>query len=372
MPKRTGRTLLIVARNKRGVDAHLAKGEWKLADRLTAIDLFSGCGGLSLGLRRAGFRVLAGIECAALAASTYAHNHPEVRLINDDIRNVSPHDLRTSLDLARGELSLLAACPPCQGFSRIRTRNKATARDPRNDLVFDVVRFADEFEPPTVLLENVPGLLRNSRIAVLQSALASRGYHIHKGVFDAADFGVPQRRKRMILIATRMEGFVFPLPSPRKKTVREVIGNLPLPKRSTDPLHNYTERRSARVVRRIESVPKDGGGRESFDASLRLKCHEGTDGFRDVYGRLRWDDVTSTITSGCINPSRGRFLHPSQNRAITLREAALLQTFPKGYKFLLSAGRYAVAEMIGNALPPEFVRRHAASIAGHLRRLSQG
>lgn len=340
-----------------------------LRDRLTAIDLFSGCGGLSLGLRRAGFHVLAGIEKDGLAAATYARNHTDVWLINEDIRNVSPRDVRRTLKLKRNQLSLLAACPPCQGFSRIRTRNKSTARDPRNDLVLEVVRFADEFRPSTILLENVPGLLRNVRITVLENALARRGYNIHKGVFDAADFGVPQRRKRMILVATRIGGFEFPPPTSRKKTVREVIRGLPSPHHSTDPLHNYRENRSTKVMRRIRAVPKDGGGRESFNKALQLKCHDQTDGFRDVYGRLRWGDVTSTITSGCINPSKGRFLHPSQNRAITLREAALLQTFPKGYKFLLNAGRYAVAEMIGNALPPEFVRRHALSIADHLQHL---
>ena len=128
------------------------------------------------------------------------------------------------------------------------------------------------------------------------------------------------------------------------------------------------ERRSDRIRRLIRSIPKDGGSRSALPAAQQLKCHQSTDGFKDVYGRMAWGDVAPTITSGCTNPSKGRFLHPEQDRAITAREAALLQGFPKSYEFSLKRGKSGVAEMIGNALPPEFVRRHARTIARGLRR----
>jgi DNA (cytosine-5)-methyltransferase 1 len=144
--------------------------------------------------------------------------------------------------------------------------------------------------------------------------------------------------------------------------VRDAIGKLTTPEQSLDPLHNYPTKRSQKIEDRIRKIPKDGGSRASLGARGQLACHKRSDGFKDVYGRMAWDKPAPTITGGCINPSKGRFLHPQANRAITLREAALLQTFPKTYKFSLRGGRYSVATLIGNALPPEFIRRHASAL----------
>lgn len=148
-------------------------------------------------------------------------------------------------------------------------------------------------------------------------------------------------------------------------TVRSAIGKLGTSAMSTDPVHNHGERRSDVVRARIGGIPVNGGSRVSL--ASQLACHERTRGFHDIYGRMAWDAVAPTITSGCINPSKGRFLHPVEDRAITLREAALLQTFPLSYQFSMRKGKYAAAVLIGNALPPELVRRQAMALGDLLR-----
>jgi DNA (cytosine-5)-methyltransferase 1 len=329
----------------------------------TAIDLFAGCGGLSLGLKLAGFKVLAAIENEKLAVDTYKVNHPRVRVCHSDIRAVRAKSLRKRLKLEVGELDLLAGCPPCQGFSALRTRNGASQkRDHRNGLISEMLRFARAFRPKAVMMENVPGLAEHRSFKNLCRDLRRLGYVVEWDVKDARHYGVPQRRKRLILVAGR--GFDIPLARESKatKTVRDAIGDLRKPGESRDPLQNLIERRSEKVRKLIRAIPKDGGSRSDLPESQRLDCHKRTDGFSDVYGRMSWNEPAPTITGGCFNPSKGRFLHPSQNRAITLREAAILQTFPRRYRFPADASKEAVALMIGNALPPLFIQAHATQI----------
>jgi DNA (cytosine-5)-methyltransferase 1 len=154
----------------------------------------------------------------------------------------------------------------------------------------------------------------------------------------------------------------FAEPSTSRRTVRDAFANLTRPGASSDPLHRSGENRTPRIAAVIRRIPGNGGSRNALGRGRQLECHRNFDGFRDVYGRMAWNKVAPTITSGCINPSKGRFLHPSQNRAITLREAALLQGFPKSYSISLRRGRYPAAALIGNALPPELVRRHAIKL----------
>jgi DNA (cytosine-5)-methyltransferase 1 len=180
-------------------------------------------------------------------------------------------------------------------------------------------------------------------------------------VLDAADFGVPQRRRRFVLLAGRKTEIAFARPARHKVVVSDAIGKLSARARN-HPLHRYEERRSEKVMQLIKRIPPDGGSRSSLGKENQLQCHKDFDGFKDIYGRMAWNKVAPTITTGCFNPSKGRFLHPTLNRAITLREAALLQSFPLSYSFSLEKGRIAVAEMIGNALPPEFIRRHALQV----------
>lgn len=333
-----------------------------------AIDLFAGCGGLTQGLVDAGFQIVAAVELSNLAAHTYELNHPSVPMLNEDIRDVSIERLLGFAGLEHGELDLLAGCPPCQGFSRIRCNNKQTrVDDERNRLIDEVLRIVEGIAPKVLMLENVPNLRSYTRHKLFKRALRKMGYRICERVVDVADYGIPQRRKRLVVLASRLSEIYHCQPNYQRKTVREAIGWLDDAFSAIDPAHNIQEKRCDRIKDLISAIPKDGGSRKSLPATLSLACHSKQDGFYDVYGRMRWDDVAPTITGGCVNPSKGRFIHPEQNRAITLREAALLQSFPRSYKFCLRKGKYAAAEMIGNALPPAFSKFQGSAIATHLK-----
>lgn len=339
-----------------------AKAEKDLR-RLTAVDLFSGCGGLTLGLRNAGFSVIGAVESDPQAVRVYRLNHPTVSVWTSDIRKVSASDLMDTLCFRPGELDLLACCPPCQGFSSLRTKNgSASARDRRNGLIHQVSRFIATLRPKAVMLENVPALGKQSSFRTFCANLRSLGYCVSWEIRDVSQFGVPQRRKRLILIAGRGFQVPFARKSSKTLTVSDAIRLLPRAGSSGDELHDLPERRSKKVSRLIRSIPKDGGSRSSLPKSQQLRCHMKVDGFYDVYGRMKWNEPSPTITGGCFNPSKGRFLHPEFNRAITLREAALLQTFPRTYKFPITAGKEALALMIGNALPPKFTARQARAL----------
>lgn len=337
--------------------------------KATAIDLFAGCGGLTQGLKQAGFRVLGAIDVDSLAAESYQENHPEVEFIQCDIAKVDVLNFRKKLSLRKGQLDLLAGCPPCQGFSTLKTLNGSRGDDDkRNDLVFQFIRFVEEFRPKAIMMENVPGLAQNKRIRRIESALKQLGYLCDKKIIDAADYGVPQRRKRMILLAGKRRRIDFPEEEPIQFTVFDAIGNMPVPGNTNDPLHDFPEARSKQINALIRRIPKDGGSRRDLGRASQLPCHQKCDGFKDIYGRMAWGKVAPTITGGCTNPSKGRFLHPEQHRAITLREAAILQSFPQDYKFSLRRGKGSAATLIGNALPPELIWRQACKVLEFLKR----
>lgn len=339
-------------------------------DQPIAVDLFSGCGGLTLGLKQAGFRVLGAVEIDPLAAESYRTNHKAVKVWESDIRDLSVSEVKRDLELQDGDLDILAGCPPCQGFSSMRTLNGSREiHDARNDLVADFLRFVRGLLPKTVMMENVPGLAKNKLMVELCEGLRELGYIFEHRVLNAADYGVPQRRRRLLLLGSRFGRIDFAPPASKRCKVQDAIGGLPPPGQSSDPLHDLQETRSQRIMDLIKKVPINGGSRKDLDTEYQLKCHKEFDGFKDVYGRMSWDHVAPTITSGCVNPSKGRFLHPEMDRAITLREAALLQTFPPDYYISLKRGKYAAAALIGNALPPEFVKRHAREVRNHLQTL---
>jgi DNA (cytosine-5)-methyltransferase 1 len=335
----------------------------------TAIDLFAGSGGLTQGLKKAGFEVIAAVEIDQLAVKTYAGNHPEVLVFEKDIRDLKCRTVLRKLNKKKGEIDLLAGCPPCQGFSTLKTLNGSTrARDKRNDLVFEYLRFVREVRPRAIMLENVPGLASDKRMKKLSASLDELGYKCRFEVLDAQDYGVPQRRKRLILVGSLYGEIGFGRRTKERKTVWQAFRGLTARKRR-DPLHDTRSRkRSDRISELISLIPLNGGSRSSLPDRLRLRCHRKSNGFKDVYGRMAWRSVAPTITSGCVNPSKGRFLHPRANRAITLREAATLQSFPRRYFFSLEKGKFAVAALIGNALPPEFIRRHARKIYSFLEK----
>lgn len=338
----------------------------------TAIDLFCGAGGLTVGLKKAGFRVLAGIEKNRVAAETYKINNRKSRIYEADIRDLCPEQVMSDLGLELGSLDMLAGCPPCQGFSSHRTRNKVVSiSDDRNDLVFEFVRFIEAMLPKTVMLENVPALAKDWRIDELKIRLKELGYYVDDNfaqVKNAADYGVPQRRKRLLVKASRFGAIPDAKIVDQRRTVKDAISGLTPPGNTGDLLHDLRTSRSDKVQTIISLVPKNGGSRSDIPKKYWLDCHlRRPDSYRDVYGRMAWEDVAPTITGGCTNPSKGRFIHPEEDRAITLREAALLQTFPPKYKFSMAGGKDAAALMIGNALPPEFIRRQAIQFKAHLR-----
>ena len=332
----------------------------------TAFDIFSGAGGLSHGLRDAGFHVLGGVELLPHARETYLLNHPESVLFSD-VRAIDKDELLRQLNIKPGELDLLAGCPPCQGFSTMRTKNRAEpAEDERNELIFDFIKMAEILLPKTIMVENVPGLLKDWRLAKAKKRLQTLGYHCVSGILDAQDFGVPQRRKRMILMASRLGEITLPQARQQdKKTVRQTIHGLTTPEETDNYLQQYRKKHTQIVKERIAKIPKDGGSRSALGDD-QLECHKKTNGFKDVYGRIAWDKVAPTITKYCNNPSKGRFLHPEQNRALTLLEAALLQTFPEDYLFPQHLPDAKIAAMIGEALPPLFAKAQALHIKKHL------
>jgi DNA (cytosine-5)-methyltransferase 1 len=330
-------------------------------EELTAIDLFSGCGGLSLGLTKAGFRVIGGIESDESAAATYRLNHEAVDLLVQDVRKVKARTWRQQLGLVEGELDLLAGCPPCQGYSSLRTRNGSKQnRDRRNSLVREMLRFARAFKPKAVMMENVPGLMGKAALKDLEKGLEKMGYKVQSTVKDAQFYGIPQRRKRLILLAGRRFKIPFAIEHKNSLNVRKAFAGLRRVGTSGDRLHDLPERRSEEMSRRIKKIPHNGGSRSALGKGDQRSCHAECNGFKDTYGRMAWSKKAPTITSGCFNPSKGRFLHPRSNRCITMREAAILQGFPRGYRFDQDAGKQDLALMIGNALPPEFIKRHAA------------
>jgi DNA (cytosine-5)-methyltransferase 1 len=369
--------------------------------RPTAVDLFAGCGGLSSGLVAAGFDVVAAVEIDVDAASSYRANHTTTNLIQRDIRRITRADLLEGLPSGTC-IDLVAGCPPCQGFTRL-TENSGRS-DPRNELVKHYLRLVRSLKPRTCMLENVPGLTRRGRVLYqeLVAGLKKLGYVVDDKVVELADYGVPQFRKRLVLLATKKKQRPLRVPAathhapdsgqlPTWTTVADVIKGLPKPpQRSALRAAKKAKRRSPKAKRetavspwhyardvapivkeRLEWIRRHGRTRASLPARLALECHKkraklGTNqGYMDIYGVMRWDEPSPTITSGCTNASKGCFGHPRSPRPITAYEAALLQTFPENYVFK-GSGLESVARQIGNALPSLFAQCVGAVIVEHL------
>lgn len=334
--------------------------------KYNCIDLFSGCGGLSEGLKQAGFKIVAAIEIVPEAIKAYKLNHKRTKVISKDIRDVDCEEIKK---LLQGKtLHMLAGCPPCQGFSSIRRLNrKKSVKDDRNNLVLEYLRFVRELKPLTIMMENVPSLKDYYLFKQVVRELEKIGYKIEVKVVNVKNYNVPQNRKRLIMVGSLLDEIHIAEGNNEKVTVRDVIAKLPEPDKAIDPLQKVVAKHTAEVNRRIILTPKDGGSWKDLPPKYILDCHKKKNvGFNDVYGRLRWDDYSATITGGCLNPSKGRFLHPEQNRVITPREAALLQSFPPNYKFPLDIPKQALALLIGNALPPKFSYYQSMNIKKHL------
>ncbi len=226
----------------------------------TAFDCFAGCGGMTEGFRQAGYRVIGAIEIDASAAKVYKLNHPRVRLWQDDIKNVSAQSVLKTLKLQKGELDLLGGCPPCQGFSALRTKNgKRDIFDKRNDLISDFQQLVLDLLPKYVMLENVPHLIKDQRLRTFTESLEDAGYTLKADILNVAHYGVPQRRRRTVVVASRIGAPSFAAKDAALQTVRQTIGSLQPAGNSGDPLHDIPERRSAVVRQRIRRIPKNGG-----------------------------------------------------------------------------------------------------------------
>lgn len=333
-----------------------------------AIDLFCGCGGLTVGLKRSGFRVIGAVDIDPTAIASYKANHREVKVWKKDITDLTISSVKRRLKIHKGEIDLVAGCPPCQGFTSLRTLNGSReVNDPRNDLLFEFQRFVKYLRPKVVMMENVPELAKDKRFAEFKKALEQLGYIGDYKILDAADYGVPQRRERLIYMASLGTAVSFAKECKRRRTVHDAIFNLPRVGASKDALHDIAEHRTTAVMNKIHNIPHNGGSRTDLPDEDQLPCHRRCTGFKDIYGRMAWNKPAPTITSGCFNPSKGRFIHPEEDRAITMREAALLQGFPRHYKFRGTKSKSTIALMIGNALPPPFIAAHARMIRKVLR-----
>ncbi len=370
-----------------------------------AIDLFAGAGGFTLSAIEAGVEVIAAVEFDKSAADTYHKNfiegkNREIELRSGpekgDINNITPLELRQSLGLERGELDIILGGPPCQGFSTHRIKN-AGVDDPRNALLLKYFEFVHEFQPKAFLVENVTGLLwkRHEKYLHQFIELAQNNHYVLKfsNIINAVDYGVPQNRKRVFIFGIHedldTDSIIFPpepthfSPSSGKKpcwlpassVFEEIPDNIKtryideyfvsknglseeegynilnkLPIGNPVPENEIFMRPTPKLEERFMDTPLNGS-RVDAGEKHRLKCHSnGYEGHKDVYGRIIIHKPSNTITTGCNNPSKGRFVHPWKNHGITLRHAARLQTFPDWFKFTGSSTHQA--KQIGNAVPP--------------------
>jgi len=345
----------------------------------TALDLFSGGGGLSLGLCAGGFEVLGAVDSWDKAVISYRKNfsHP---VVEADLGRMERNDFIEAFGSRALNLDLLAGGPPCQGFSIQRIGPDA---DVRNNLVLEFGRVIALLVPRAFLMENVPGLLGKrgrETASQFENVVKTAGYEVRHTKVNAASYGVPQIRNRIFYFGWKLgeAPIKFPWPTHKEsgyRTVWDAISDLPSPAEpdgwnNADPLHRRS-RLSATNLKRLELIPP-GKGFESLPVELRVKCHQNGAakiGHRYVYGRLAEDEPAGTITAKFDSFTRGKFAHPREHRNITLREGARLQTFPDTFHF--EGTREEIAALIGNAIPPRLATVIAHSFAEHLSPQSQ-
>lgn len=347
---------------------------------LKAVDFFCGAGGMSLGLRNAGIQVLAGVDNAADCRKTYELNIKGAKFIKHDISTLTAPSLAERLNLRRNDPTLIfAGCSPCQFWSKIRTDKTKAARTAF--LLKQFQKFIKYFRPGFVVIENVPGLRSRKSESILPGFiefLHKMGYAWDDGIINANHYGVPQNRIRYLLIATRLATQVS-LPSSQPSanaTVQNFIGvangfrQISAGHRDSSNLQHTAAALSRDNLRRIRVTPKSGGDRSAWkdDEELQIDAYRDKDDiFRDVYGRMYWDRPAPTITTRFNSLSNGRFGHPEEDRAISIREGATLQTFPKDFVFY-GSNINQLARQIGNAVPPALalkIGQHLISIASN-------
>lgn len=343
---------------------------------IEVVDLFCGIGGLSYGMKSKGLKILEGFDLDGTCKYAYETNN-EAKFVYKDIRQVTKDDVLPLY--SKKAIKVLAGCAPCQPFSSYAFKNK-NKDEKKYNLLYEFGRLVKEVHPDIVTMENVPAIASFKLQSVLGDfiqTLEEENYKVLFQVVYCPDYGIPQTRKRLVLLASRLGMIDLIPPTHCKKnyvTVRDTIGQLPPLKAGeccqTDALHR-ARTLSLLNMRRMMATPY-GGSWKDWPEELQLECHkkDGGKSFGSVYGRMVWEEPAPTMTTECTGIGNGRFGHPEQNRAISVREAALIQTFPVTYKFfpneqevsLTKASRY-----IGNAVPPRLGEVIAESIKQHIR-----
>jgi len=334
---------------------------------VSVVDFFSGCGGTSEGFRSAGMSIIGGIDVDHDSAATFRANFPTATFFEQDVVSLKTETVKAILP-KKGYV-LFAGCAPCQPFSAQNREQRVD--DPKRFLLLEFLRFVKDLRPHFVVVENVPGMQKvdaeSGPFRAFVEWLLENQYAVDFRVVRASSYGVPQVRKRLVLVASRVGRVNIPeathgdglLPL---STVGDWIRNLPaIQAGETSPSDDSHAAMglSKTNLERIRATA-EGAGRESWPEHLLLNCHAGHSGHSDVYGRLAWDRPASGLTTRCISYSNGRFGHPEQDRAISVREAALLQTFP--IDFQLSGSTLSRARQVGNAVPPLLAKRIGESI----------
>ncbi len=336
---------------------------------ITAVDLFCGAGGLTHGFIKEGINVAAGIDNDATCRYAYEKNNL-AKFVPKKIEDVTAGEI-VSL-YPKGHIQVLMGCAPCQPFSSYNNRK---SKDDKWGLLYEFSRLIMEVKPDIVSMENVPQLIRHAVFDDFVRTLSTEGYEVSWNIVFCPEYGIPQNRKRLILFASRFGKIKLTEAKKRKKcaTVRDAIGGLEPLKAGgisgKDPLHKARNLSELNKLRIMNTPP--GGGWKDWKPYLLLKCHRKKSGksYGSVYGRMRWDKPSPTITTQFAVLGCGRFGHPEQDRAISYREASLLQTFPKSYDFIDPSSGFSgsvIARHIGNAVPVELGRVIARSIKNHI------
>ena len=324
---------------------------------IKTVDLFCGVGGLTYGLQQAGIPVVAGIDIDESCEYAYTHNNG-CQFINKSIEDVTGKEVRALL--RKADIKILVGCAPCQPFSSHQKDKQHRSKHKDWNLLYQFARLVEEVNPHIVSMENVPELVNEKVFTDFVQTLESKGYFVKYQVVNVADYGVPQRRKRLILLASRKKKIQLLSPTHHQNiTVEDAIGELPRIgagiKNPIDPLHIAPALSPKNLERIKHSTP--GGTWRDWPPELKLECHKTEKGksYGSVYGRMKWNDLSPTITTQFVGYGTGRFGHPEQNRALTLREGAILQSFPPNYQFVAPDRPVQIrkiARHIGNAVPP--------------------
>lgn len=342
--------------------------------KITVVDLFCGVGGLTCGLKKAGLNVVAGFDCDNSCKFAYEYNN-EAKFINCDISKIDSSMI--SSFYGKNDIKILVGCAPCQTFSKQTNKYKNRKQNEKWNLLRFYAKHIENIKPDIISMENVPELKKFDVFQYFIDVLKKNNYYITYQIIDCSDYGLPQKRRRLVLLASRYGeiNLIKPNKNQTFKTVQSVIKELPElgngQQDKNDSLHRCAKLTNLNLERIKQSIP--GGTWQDWDEKILPNCYKKSSGksYTAVYGRMRWDKPSPTITTQFYVYGTGRFGHPEQNRALSLREGALLQTFPINYKFIQNSNYSlkTIGRHIGNAVPVDLGKIIGESIKLHLKSL---